>query len=49
MTAAAKGVKNVTLELGGKSAAIVFDTCDLARTVEWCVIGLLESDHLHTS
>lgn len=39
MTAAAKGIKNVTLELGGKSPAIVFDSCDLLRTVEWVMFG----------
>lgn len=36
---AAKGIKNVTLELGGKSPALVFDSCDLARTVEWVMFG----------
>ncbi|GAB5035904.1 betaine aldehyde dehydrogenase [Nannochloropsis oceanica] len=39
MTAAAKGIKNITLELGGKSPAIVFDSCDLVRTVEWVMFG----------
>jgi betaine-aldehyde dehydrogenase len=37
--AAAKGIKNVTLELGGKSPALVFDSCDLERTVEWIMFG----------
>jgi hypothetical protein len=36
---AAKGVKNVTLELGGKSPAIVFDSCDVERAVEWAMFG----------
>jgi len=36
---AAKGIKNVTLELGGKSPAIVFDSCDLVRAVEWVMFG----------
>lgn len=33
---AGKMIKNVSLELGGKSAAIVFDDADLPRAVEWC-------------
>ncbi len=39
LSTAAKGIKNVTLELGGKSPAIVFDSCDLVRTVEWVMFG----------
>ncbi|WP_122517641.1 aldehyde dehydrogenase family protein [Pseudomonas viridiflava] len=30
----------VTLELGGKSAFIVFDDCDLDQAVEWIVAGI---------
>ncbi|MDQ0314403.1 2-hydroxymuconic semialdehyde dehydrogenase [Amorphus orientalis] len=34
MGAAAKGVRPVSLELGGKNPAIVFDTADLDKTIE---------------
>lgn len=37
--AAARGIKGVTLELGGKSAAIVFEDCDFTRAVEWVMFG----------
>ena len=39
MAACAKDIRKISLELGGKSALIVFDDLDddaLARTVEWC-------------
>eukprot|EP00499_Haloplacidia_sp_CaronLabIsolate_P008895 CAMPEP_0196782964 /NCGR_PEP_ID=MMETSP1104-20130614/12267_1 /TAXON_ID=33652 /ORGANISM="Cafeteria sp., Strain Caron Lab Isolate" /LENGTH=497 /DNA_ID=CAMNT_0042153213 /DNA_START=58 /DNA_END=1551 /DNA_ORIENTATION=- len=36
---AAKDVKNVTLELGGKSPAIVFSDVDLDKAVEWVMFG----------
>jgi betaine-aldehyde dehydrogenase len=35
MAAAAKGIKNVTLELGGKNPAIVFADADLDKVIEW--------------
>lgn len=35
--AAKSNLKRVTLELGGKSPAIVFDDADLPNAVEWCV------------
>ena len=40
-TAARSNLKRVTLELGGKSPAIVFDDADLGRAVELCVAGSL--------
>ncbi len=35
MTAAAKGIKNVTLELGGKNPVVVFADADLDKSAEW--------------
>lgn len=35
MAAAAKGIKNVTLELGGKNPAIVFADANLDQAIEW--------------
>jgi aldehyde dehydrogenase (NAD+) len=41
MIAAAKSnLKKVTLELGGKSASIIFDDADLDNAVFWSVIGI---------
>lgn len=40
MRSAAAQCKPVTLELGGKSAIIVFDDCDLDQAVEWIVAGI---------
>jgi aldehyde dehydrogenase (NAD+) len=34
--AAKSNLKRVTLELGGKSPAIVFDDCDLQNAITWC-------------
>ncbi|KAL3916376.1 MAG: hypothetical protein SGPRY_006845, partial [Prymnesium sp.] len=39
MGLAAEQVKNVSLELGGKSAIIVFDDVDLDKAVEWVMFG----------
>uniref|UniRef100_A0AAV1VL00 Aldehyde dehydrogenase n=1 Tax=Peronospora matthiolae TaxID=2874970 RepID=A0AAV1VL00_9STRA len=39
MTEAAKEIKKITLELGGKSPAIVFDRINVERTVEWVMFG----------
>lgn len=39
MAAAAKSIKRVTLELGGKSPAIVFDDADLDAAMEWLFFG----------
>ncbi|KAK5168187.1 uncharacterized protein LTR77_006755 [Saxophila tyrrhenica] len=38
--AANSNLKRVTLELGGKSPAVVFDDANLENAVEWCVNGL---------
>ncbi|MBN8942997.1 MAG: aldehyde dehydrogenase family protein [Rhizobiales bacterium] len=40
MTAAAQDIKNVSLELGGKSAFIVFDDADIDQAVEWIMFGI---------
>lgn len=39
-TAAAKDVKSLSLELGGKSPIIVFDDADLEQAVEWIMFGI---------
>lgn len=42
MEAAAKSnLKNVTLELGGKSPVVIFDDADLEQSVNWTAHGLL--------
>lgn len=42
MEAVAKSnLKNVTLELGGKSPTIVFNDADMEKTVAWAAHGLL--------
>jgi betaine-aldehyde dehydrogenase len=40
MRSAATFCRPVTLELGGKSAILVFDDCDLDQAVEWIVAGI---------
>jgi betaine-aldehyde dehydrogenase len=37
---AAKLIKNVSLELGGKGAIIVFDDVDVEKAVEWIMFGV---------
>ncbi|MND77537.1 putative aldehyde dehydrogenase AldA [compost metagenome] len=39
MRSAAAQCRPVTLELGGKSAIVVFDDCDLDQAVEWIIAG----------
>jgi len=39
MRNAALGVKSISLELGGKSPSIVFDSANLERSVEWAMFG----------
>lgn len=39
-TAAAKDVKSLSLELGGKSPIVVFDDADLEQVVEWVMFGI---------
>ncbi|MEO8815282.1 MAG: aldehyde dehydrogenase family protein [Mycobacterium sp.] len=43
MTAAAAHVKRVTLELGGKSANIVFDDCDLEQAAATAPYGVFDN------
>ncbi len=40
MTAAAQAIKNISLELGGKSPFIVFADADLEAAVEWILFGI---------
>ncbi|MDF3935623.1 aldehyde dehydrogenase family protein [Pseudomonas citronellolis] len=40
MSAAAQDIKNVSLELGGKSAFIVFDDSHVEAAVEWILFGI---------
>lgn len=40
MTAAARGIRTVSLELGGKSPFIVFADCDIEKAVEWILFGV---------
>lgn len=40
MSAAAAEIKNISLELGGKSAFIVFDDADVEAAVEWIMFGI---------
>ncbi|KAG9126254.1 aldehyde dehydrogenase (NAD(P)(+)) ald5 [Ceratobasidium sp. 392] len=39
--AAASNLKNVTLELGGKSPNIIFDDADIDQAVRWSAFGIL--------
>ena len=43
MAGAAKQIKRVTLELGGKSANIVFDDCDLERAAATAPYGVFDN------
>lgn len=40
MQVAAADIKNVSLELGGKSPFIVFEDSDIAKAVEWILFGI---------
>lgn len=40
MLEAAQGIKNVTLELGGKSPILVFNDATLEQAVEWVMFGI---------
>lgn len=40
MAAAARDIKNVSLELGGKSPFVVFADSDIERAVEWIMFGI---------
>lgn len=39
MAAAARGIKNISLELGGKSPFLVFEDSDIEKAVEWIMFG----------
>ncbi|ETS84253.1 Aldehyde dehydrogenase [Pestalotiopsis fici W106-1] len=43
MKAAACNLKNITLECGGKSPAIVFDDADIAKAVKWTHVGIMDN------
>jgi acyl-CoA reductase-like NAD-dependent aldehyde dehydrogenase len=43
MAGAAKNVKRVTLELGGKSANVIFDDCDLAKAAATAPYGVFDN------
>lgn len=38
--AAESNLKDVTLELGGKSPGVVFDDCDIEQAVSWSIHGI---------
>ena len=40
MTAAAAGIRTVSLELGGKSPFIIFEDSDIDKAVEWILFGI---------
>ncbi len=40
MRSAAQNVKNISLELGGKSPFIIFDDSDIEQAVEWILFGI---------
>jgi len=40
MATAAKQIKNVSLELGGKGALVIFDDVDVDKAVEWIMFGV---------
>ena len=44
MAMAAKDIKNISLELGGKSPLVIFEDTDIEKAVEWVMFGIfLES------
>ena len=40
MAAAARNVKNISLELGGKSPFVIFADADIEKAVEWIMFGI---------
>lgn len=40
MQAAARDIKNISLELGGKSPFLIFDDSDIEAAVEWIMFGI---------
>ncbi|KAG9774449.1 Aldehyde dehydrogenase [Exophiala dermatitidis] len=43
MASAAKSLKNITLETGGKSPLLVFDDADLDQAVKWAHFGIMSN------
>lgn len=43
MASAARSLKNITLETGGKSPLIVFDDADLEQAVKWSHLGIMSN------
>lgn len=43
MSQAAKTLKNITLETGGKSPLLVFDDADLEQAVKWSHVGIMSN------
>jgi len=41
--AAKSNLKNVTLELGGKSPSIIFDDCDMEQAINWTTYGIFQN------
>jgi len=40
---AKSNLKNITLELGGKSPNIVFDDCDMEQAINWTTFGIFQN------
>lgn len=40
MASAARDIKNISLELGGKSPFLIFDDSDIEKAVEWILFGI---------
>ncbi|KGJ92536.1 aldehyde dehydrogenase family protein [Colwellia psychrerythraea] len=40
MATAAKDIKNISLELGGKSPFVIFEDSDIEKAVEWIMFGI---------
>ncbi|KAF7525343.1 hypothetical protein G7054_g11128 [Neopestalotiopsis clavispora] len=43
MKAASSNLKNITLECGGKSPAIVFEDADIEKAVKWTHVGIMDN------
>ncbi|KJZ75286.1 hypothetical protein HIM_05212 [Hirsutella minnesotensis 3608] len=43
MKAASAGLKNITLETGGKSALVVFPDADLDQAAKWAYVGIMSN------
>ena len=40
MATAARDIKNISLELGGKSPFVIFEDSDIEKAVEWIMFGI---------